>query len=135
MKFYRVENKFNESPYTTKKAELTLMEYLSMEDILDNENYDNRWEDYMKTHPSPRGKYVQLYNQLFESEIIHCEDYVYGFNSIKQLKKWFYLEKEIEYLKLFKFCISVYETDCILSSNFQAVAKLNTLKLIEKIDI
>lgn len=33
MKFYRIENEFNEGPYTTKKAELTLMEYLSMEDL------------------------------------------------------------------------------------------------------
>jgi len=95
--------------------------------------YDDRWEDYMETHPSPRGKDVQLYNQLFESEIIHHADYVYGFNSQKQLRKWFCLEKEIEYLKLFGFHISVYEADSILSSNLQAVAKLNTLKLIEKL--
>lgn len=128
MKFYRVENDALEGPYINK-CELHLIDWLIMEDVVDNYGY--RFEEYMETRPSPHSRDRMIHN--FLSSRKDREEYIFGFESMHQLNKWFCDPKEIEYFKHYKFHISVYETGFIYDSLYQAVANKNELKLVEQL--
>lgn len=130
MEFYRVETNDFQGPYQNE-LELSLIEYLEMEDVLSR--YDSRYEEYMNNHPSPMSRDRIIGDKFYKSDDYEC--YIFGFNSLEQLHKWFYLDKEIEYLKRYNFHISAYESTEIFYSDFQAIADKNSLKLINKLTI
>jgi len=134
MNFFRVETQDHQGPYCNT-LELCLMDWLEMEDVLSNTACDNRYEQYMRTHPSPMGDDTTILKHY--NHDIPCgyrQNFVFGFISLKQLDNWFCLEQERQYLKHYNFSITQYSSDLVYSSEYQAIADKTTLKLINRIN-
>jgi len=125
MKFYRVETKDKQGPYHNS-LEIDLTDWLIMYDVIDN--YGEKYEEYMETRPSPLSKDTIILQKL-------TDNFVFGFNSLEQLYKWFSLKEEFTYFKRYGFHIGVYEVSAIFSSEYQAIAEKDKIKLISTIDI
>jgi len=134
MNFFRVETFDHQGPYTNN-LELTIMQWLEKEDVLDNTACDCRYEQYMRTHPTLFGDDNTLF-KCYKNDI-YCSDkqnFVFGFISLEQLDNWFCLEQERQYLKHYNFSITQYSSSLVYSSEYQAIADKTSLKLINRIN-
>lgn len=90
----------------------------------------------MIEHPSPMSSNDRdIGDAFYHKGDIDMYEYIFGFHSLEQLYRWFSSDKEIEYLKRYNFSISVYDAEDIETSQYQAIANKNSLKLINKLTI
>lgn len=129
MLFFRVENDKHEGPYNNNNG-VSLMEYLERNGL-------NIWgaehDDYMRGHPRPDCDWLlaETWNAM-DSDKQH--EYIFGFESLDSLFKWFCMDKEIEYLERFGFHVSIYESDDCYHGKWQSIARYYSLKLVDTLD-
>jgi hypothetical protein len=134
MLFYRVENDQKEGPYNPSHGP-GLMQHLTSNGILNYADMHGEFSNYMRYHPTPDND--ELIHDIWANirrDKIERDKYIFGFESFDKVFIWFNMEKELEFLKTYKFHISIYEIDYCHHGKWQSIANKENLILVDTLE-